>query len=158
MLLVGCMRILFSHLYICLRVFVGTRCSHSYLCLPLFISQPSSMYRFPSVVFAASQAPIVLVLSIGHCLPVSTFSIMSLRCRHCLPSTECPRPSTSSSFIIVVVVVVGAISLPSLSRFRLYLASISVSDICLWFFLAVVGHVSSWIGLESRIVLESWIV
>src|SRR5271154_1251058 len=119
MLLVGCMRILSSHLYICLRVFVGTRCSHSYLCLPLFISQPSLRYRSPSVVFAASRAPIVLVLSIGHCLPVSAFSIMSLRCRHCLPSTECPRPSTSSSFIIVVVV--GAISLPSLSRFRLRL-------------------------------------
>jgi len=150
MLLVGCMRILSSHLYICLRVFVGTRCSHSYLCLPLFISQPSSMYRSPSIVFAASRAPIVPVLSIGHRLPVSAFS-MSLRCRHCLLSPECPRPSTSSSFIVVVVV--GTISLSSSSH-----PSVSVSDICLWFFLAVVGHVSSWIGLESRIVLESWIV
>src|SRR5271169_2587715 len=152
MLLVGCMRILSSHLYICLRVFVGTRCSHSYLCLPLFISQPSSMYRSPSVVFAASRAPIVLVLSVGHCLPVSAFSIMSLRCRHCLPSTECPRLSTSSSLSSL------SLSLSVLSRFRLYLASVSVSNICLWFFLAVVGHVSSWIGMESRIVLESWIV
>src|SRR5271170_6289196 len=92
MLLVGCMRILSSHLYICLRVFVGTRCSHSYLCLPLFISQPSSMFRSPSVVFATFQAPIAPVLSICHRPPVSAFAIVSPRCRHCLPpSVPAPR-------------------------------------------------------------------
>src|SRR5271156_5889094 len=152
MLLVGCMCILSSHLCFCLRVFVGTRCSHSYLSMPFFVSSQVRGINLPLSYLQPLEPP-----SFSSCqsATVSLFQL-SLLCLYGVdivflpPSVPVLRrlpPLSSLSFLLSV-----------LSRFRPYLASVSVSNICLWFFLAVVGHVSSWIGLESRIVLESWIV
>src|SRR5271170_1660163 len=128
MLLVGCMRILSSHLCFCLRVFVGTRCSHSYLSMPFFVSSQVRGIDLPLSCLQPLEPP-----SFSSCqsATVSLFQL-SLLCLYGVAIVFLP-PSVP---VLRCLPPLSSLSLSMLSRFRLYLASVSISDIYLWFFLA----------------------
>src|SRR5271169_6245896 len=121
MLLVGCMRILSSHLCFCLRVFVGTRCSHSYLSMPFFVSSQVRGIDLPLSCLQPLEPP-----SFSSCqsATVSLFQL-SLLCLYGVaivflpPSVPVLRRLPPLSSL--------SLSLSVLSRFRLYLASVFIS-------------------------------